>query len=141
MQTMIGEYRHNIDAKGRLAIPAKFREELGQSFVVCKGTDGCIFVYSQSAWDELEKKINSYPISTARQLQRFFLSSACDCQFDSQGRVLLPINLRQFATLQKEVAIIGVSGRAEIWDSQKWDDYNNNMTPEDILGAMEEIGF
>ena len=109
---MKGEFQHNIDAKGRLFIPAKFREELGKMFIITKGLDGCLFVYSASAWEVLEDNINQLPLSKSRNLQRFFFSSAADCVPDAQGRVLIPQNLREYAALQKEVTIIGVSGRA-----------------------------
>ena len=138
---MKGEYRHNVDAKGRLFIPAKLREELGSSFVVTKGLDNCLFLYSQPAWAVLEDKIRSLPLSRARDLQRFFFSSAADCELDGQGRILLPANLRAFAGLNKEAVIIGVSGRTEIWDAARWDEYNAAPTSAQVAQAMEEIGF
>ena len=138
---MKGEYFHTIDAKGRLIIPAKLREELSQSFVVTKGLDGCLFVYPQNAWQILEDKIKALPLSKSRDLQRFFFSSAIDCSLDSQGRILISQNLREYATLLKDVTIIGVSERAEIWNTAKFNAYNNNITPEQIEKAMEDIGF
>lgn len=138
---MRGEYQHSIDAKGRLFIPAKFRESLGAAFVVTKGLDGCLFLYSVQAWDILEDKINGLPMSKSRDLQRFFFSSAADCAPDAQGRVVIPQNLRQYAGLTKDVTIIGVSGRAEIWDTERWRQYNGALTPEAIAQAMEELGF
>ena len=138
---MKGEYFHTIDSKGRLIIPAKLREELSQSFVVTKGLDGCLFVYPQNAWQILEDKIKALPLSKSRDLQRFFFSSAIDCSLDSQGRILISQNLREYATLLKDVTIIGVSERAEIWDTAKFNAYNNNITPEQIEKAMEDIGF
>ena len=138
---MKGEFQHNIDAKGRLFIPAKFREELGKMFIVTKGLDGCLFVYSASAWEVLEDNINQLPLSKSRNLQRFFFSSAADCVPDAQGRVLIPQNLREYAALQKEVTIIGVSGRVEIWNTARWKAINEELTPESIAEAMEELGF
>lgn len=138
---MRGEYQHSIDAKGRLFIPAKFRENLGAAFVVTKGLDGCLFLYSIQAWNILEDKINGLPMSKSRDLQRFFFSSAADCAPDAQGRVVIPQNLRQYAGLTKDVTIIGVSGRAEIWDTERWRQYNGALTPEAIAQAMEELGF
>lgn len=138
---MRGEYQHSIDAKGRLFIPAKFRENLGAAFVVTKGLDGCLFLYSMQAWNILEDKINGLPMSKSRDLQRFFFSSAADCAPDAQGRVVIPQNLRQYAGLTKDVTIIGVSGRAEIWDTERWRQYNGALTPEAIAQAMEELGF
>ena len=138
---MKGEYFHTIDSKGRLIIPAKLREELSESFVVTKGLDGCLFVYPQNAWQILEDKIKALPLSKSRDLQRFFFSSAIDCSLDSQGRILISQNLREYATLLKDVTIIGVLERAEIWDTAKFNAYNNNITPEQIEKAMEDIGF
>lgn len=141
VQRMKGEYQHTIDTKGRLFIPAKFRDELGDSFIATKGLDNCLFLYPQREWEALEEKIRALPLSKSRGLQRFFLSSAADLELDSQGRVLLPASLRQFAGLVKDVTIIGVSGRAEIWDTAHWNDYNSEITTEDIAQAMEDIGF
>lgn len=138
---MRGEYQHNIDAKGRLFIPAKFRESLGSAFVATKGLDGCLFLYSMQAWSVLEDKINGLPMSKSRDLQRFFFSSAADCTPDAQGRVVIPQNLRQYAGLTKEVTVIGVSGRAEIWDTGRWLQYSGALTPEAVAQAMEELGF
>lgn len=138
---MKGEFQHNIDAKGRLFIPAKFREELGKMFIITKGLDGCLFVYSASAWEVLEDNINQLPLSKSRNLQRFFFSSAADCVPDAQGRVLIPQNLREYAALQKEVTIIGVSGRVEIWNTARWKAINEELTPESIAEAMEDLGF
>ena len=138
---MKGEYRHTIDAKGRLFIPAKLREELGERFVVTKGLDNCLFVYPMEDWHVLEDNIRALPMSKSRDLQRFFFSAAADSELDSQGRVLVPANLRAYAGLSKDVTIIGVSGRAEIWDSARWDAYNDDITTEDIASAMEDLGF
>ena len=138
---MKGEFKHTIDAKGRLIIPAKFREELGATFIVTQGMDNCLFIYPEEAWHILEDKINQLPISKARNLQRFFFSSAADVETDSQGRILLPQNLRQYAGLEKEVTVIGVSGHAEIWDTDRWNAYNDALTSDCIEDAMEDIGF
>ena len=138
---MKGEYQHSLDAKGRLFIPAKLREELGGCFVVTKGLDGCLFVYAQEEWEQLENKINSLPMSKSRDLQRFFLSSAADVNPDKQGRILLPNTLRRYAKLEKDVTIIGVSRRAEIWSTQVWEEYNEKITAADVEQAREELGF
>lgn len=138
---MKGEFQHSIDAKGRLFIPAKFREELGDSFIVTKGLDGCLFVYPRENWAVLEEKIRALPLSKSRNLQRFFFSSATDLELDSQGRILIPAGLRQYAGLAKDVTVIGVSNRAEIWDTTAWNQYNGDLTSESIADAMEDIGF
>lgn len=138
---MKGEYQHTLDAKGRLFIPAKLREELGDSFVVTKGLDQCLFLYPQAAWDALEQKIRQLPMSKSRDLQRFFLSSASDVTVDKQGRIVVPPVLRSYAALDHDVTVIGVSERAEIWDTQAWDAYNGRLDAASIAQAMEDLGF
>ncbi len=138
---MKGEFRHSIDAKGRLFIPAKLRDELGECFTVTRGLDQCLAIYPQAAWNALETRIQALPMSKARDLQRFFFSNAFDAELDSQGRILLPLGLRQYAGLQKEAVIIGAGGRAEIWDAARWAIYNEAITEERVIAAMEELGF
>ena len=123
---LIGEYHHNIDEKGRLIIPAKFREEIGNSFVVTKGLDGCLFVYSLVEWEKIINKLKTLPFTKkdARTFSRFFLASATVCEFDRQGRINLMNSLTLYAGLKKECAIIGVNDRLEIWDLDK---FNNLM--------------
>jgi len=122
----MGEYQHNIDPKGRLFIPARFREGLGDSFVITKGLDGCLFAYPRPEWDALEQKLKSLPFTKgdARAFVRFFFSGAAICEADKQGRILIPVSLREFARLEKDVVVIGVSSRVEIWAKSKWDEYN-----------------
>jgi len=136
-----GEYQHTLDAKGRLFIPAKLREQLGDSFVVTKGLDGCLFLYPQKAWDELEQKIRQLPMSKSRGLQRFFLSSAADVTVDRQGRIVIPTTLRSYANLERDVVVIGVGERAELWDARRWNAYTDDLDCESIAQAMEELGF
>ncbi len=136
-----GEYLHSIDSKGRLIVPAKLRDDLGENFVVTKGLDNCLFAYPLDSWKVLEDKIKALPLAKSRDLQRFYMSSATDCELDSQGRILISANLRKYASLTKSVTIIGVSERVEIWDTQRWEEYNNNITSESIEIAMEELGF
>jgi MraZ protein len=136
-----GEYQHTLDAKGRLFIPAKLREQLGDSFVVTKGLDDCLFVYPQEAWEELEQKIRQLPMSKSRSLQRFFLSSAADVTVDRQGRIVIPPVLRSYAKLERDVVVIGVGERAELWDARRWNAYTDDLDSESIAQAMEELGF
>ena len=138
---MKGEYRHTLDAKGRVSVPSKLRDELGDRFTVTKGLDGCIAAYPAAEWDALEAKIRALPMSKARDLQRFFFSAAFDAELDSQGRILLPANLRAFAGLGKEVVVIGAANHAEIWDAARWDGYNEEIDDARIESAMEELGF
>ena len=141
MTRMKGEFRHSIDAKGRLFIPARLRDELGEHFTVTRGLDKCLAIYPEAEWNVLEERIRNLPMSKARDLQRFFFSSAFDAELDSQGRILLPAGLRTYAGLTKEAVIAGVSNHAEIWDAARWDAYNDAITEERIVEAMEELGF
>lgn len=139
----MGEYNHTIDAKGRLIIPAKFREQLGEEFVVTKGLDGCLFVYPFEEWKTLEEKLKSLPLinKEARKFSRFFLAGAATCELDKQGRALIPGVLREFAQLDKEVVLAGVLGRVEIWDKEKWHENNDYDDMDDVAEHMEEFGF
>ncbi len=134
---LIGEYQHNIDQKGRVIVPAKFREDLGEHFYVTKGLDGCLFVLSAEEWARLQDKIKAMPISKARGLQRFFFSGAAEVEPDKQGRILIPQPLRDHAKLTKDVAVIGASSRAEIWDSAHWNEFNSTLTEDSIAEAMD----
>lgn len=136
---LIGEYQHNIDIKGRVAIPAKFRDDLGPQFYITKGLDDCLFVLPLSEWSRLEEKIRAMPISKARGLQRFFFSGAAEVQPDKQGRILIPQQLREHAKLNKEITLIGTLSRVEIWDSEKWKEFNSNLTQESIEDAMDML--
>ena len=133
---LIGEYHHNIDEKGRLIIPSKFREEIGNSFVVTRGLDGCLFVYSLVEWEKIVAKLKKLPFTKkdARTFMRFFLSAATVCEFDRQGRINLLNSLVEYANLKKECVVIGVNDRLEIWSLDK---YNNLM--EDNLEQLDEI--
>ena len=117
----MGEYNHTIDAKGRLIVPAKFREILGDNFIVTKGLDGCLFVYPNDEWTRFEEKLKSLPLTNknARQFTRFFLAGAAACEVDKQGRILLPQVLREFASLEKDVVLVGVASRIEIWSRNR----------------------
>ena len=141
----MGEYNHIIDAKGRLIVPAKFREILGDNFVVTKGLDGCLFVYSDKEWQAFEEKLKTLPLTNknARQFTRFFLAGAAQVEVDKQGRILLPQVLREFAGLEKEVVLVGVASRIEIWSKGHWDDcmtdYDADM--DEVAENMESLGF
>lgn len=141
----IGEYEHSVDAKGRLIMPAKLREEIGDKFVVTKGLDGCLFAYSQKEWTAFEEKLKTLPLTSknARDFTRFFLSGAVECEIDKQGRFLISGNLREFANLEKEVVIIGVNTRIEIWSKEKWQEYSQNDTinVDEIAENMTMLGI
>lgn len=121
----MGEYQHSLDAKGRLIIPAKFREELGEIAVMTRGLDNCLFLFPMPEWKVLEEKLKTLPLTkaTARQFVRFFFSGATECEFDKQGRIMIPPSLRDYAGVDKDVVVIGVSNRIEIWSRQRWEDY------------------
>lgn len=142
---LTGEFNHNIDAKGRLIIPSKFREILGEDFVITKGLDGCLFLYPNNEWKTFEDKLRTLPLTnkSARTFARFFLGSVDDGGLDKQGRVLISSPLRTFAGLEKEVVLVGMLDRVEIWDKAKWDE-NNAVVEEDmdnIASQMEELGL
>ncbi|WP_027107368.1 division/cell wall cluster transcriptional repressor MraZ [Ligilactobacillus ceti] len=119
----MGEYRHTIDSKGRMIIPAKFREELGTTFVVTRGMDGCLFGYPMDEWQVLEAKLKKLPLTKkdARAFVRFFYSAAIECELDKQGRINIPKALREHAQLTKKSVVVGVSDRIEIWSQERWD--------------------
>lgn len=141
----IGEYEHNIDTKGRVTMPVKLREDIGDTFIVTKGLDGCLFAYSQSEWKNFEEKLKSLPLTNknARDFVRFFLSGAIECEIDKQGRFLIPGNLRNYAKLEKETIIIGVGTRIEIWNKEEWDKYssNENISADEIAENMTMLGI
>ena len=132
----LGEYQHTIDLKGRLIIPARFREDLGNTFIITKGLDGCLFVYPFSEWSALEQKMRSLPFTKAdaRAFVRFFFAGAAECELDKQGRVLIPTPLREYADLGKEVVVAGIAHRVEIWSKNRWLDYTKQTS-----SIVEEI--
>ncbi|KJS01378.1 MAG: cell division protein MraZ [Peptococcaceae bacterium BRH_c4a] len=139
----IGEYQHSIDSKGRLFIPARFREGLGDTFILTKGLDGCLFVYPPKEWTAIEQKMRSLPFTKAdtRAFMRFFFSGATECDVDKQGRILIPSSLREYAGLEKETMIIGISSRVEIWSRQRWEEYSRtaSASAEQIAEKIEEF--
>ncbi|NJD02097.1 MAG: division/cell wall cluster transcriptional repressor MraZ [Ruminiclostridium sp.] len=140
-----GEFQHTVDPKGRVIVPSTFREELGEKFILTKGLDDCLFVYSKTEWSNLEAKLKTLPLSNkdARAFVRFFFSGAAECEVDKQGRILIPQNLRNYAGLEKDIYIIGVSTRVEVWDKAKWETYNGdeNLNPDSIAEKMSMLGI
>jgi mraZ protein len=138
-----GEYNHTIDVKGRLIVPAKFRESLGEGFTITKGLDGCLFVYSAKEWSIFQEKLSTLPLTNkkARQLIRFFVASADACELDKQGRILVPAALREFAGLEKDVVLTGMLNRIEIWNKTMWSEEQSDIDMDDIAEAMTELGF
>ena len=141
----IGEYEHSVDAKGRVIMPAKLREDIGEKFIVTKGLDGCLFAYSYEEWINFEAKLKTLPLTNknARDFVRFFLSGAVECEIDKQGRFLIPNNLRTYAILEKEIIIIGVGTRIEIWNREEWKKYSSdeNISADEIAENMTMLGI
>ncbi|MCI9635672.1 MAG: division/cell wall cluster transcriptional repressor MraZ [Hungatella sp.] len=135
----MGEYNHTVDAKGRLIVPSKFREQLGDEFVVTKGLDGCLFVYENTEWKILEEKLKKLPLTNAnaRKINRFFLAGAALCEVDKQGRILLPAVLREFAGIGKDAVMVGVGNRIEIWSKESWMSANVYDDMDEIAESME----
>lgn len=139
----IGEYSHSVDEKGRLIIPSKFREDLGSEFVVTKGLDGCLFIYGNAEWKVLEEKLCSLPLTNkdARAFARYMLAGAAQVELDKQGRILIPSVLRNFAELDKDVVLIGVGSRVEIWNRAKWDNASFDDNMDEIAEKMADLGI
>lgn len=140
-----GEYRHTIDAKGRVSIPAKFRNDLGNVFVISKGIgENCLFIFTLHEWRRLEEKIKKLPLTDkkARRFSRYLVGGSSECEIDKQGRVMLPQYLREYASLKKDAVLVGLSTRVEIWDAEEWDAYNDLSTQDsDIEDDMESLGI
>ena len=140
----IGEYNHTLDAKGRLIVPSKLRESLGERFFLTKGLDGCLSVYPQEEWETFTNKIHELPMTNkdARKFSRFF-HCCISHRYDVEGRILIPANLREFAKLEKEAVLVGVSNRIEIWNRDKWEEINDVDVDDmdDIAQHMEDIGI
>ncbi len=141
----MGEYQHSLDEKGRLIIPARFREDLGELFIITRGLDHCLFVYPLSQWKILEEKIRELPTSHAetRSFVRMFFSGAVETNLDKQGRVVLPQHLREHARIQKDVYVIGVSSKVEIWAKDNWESYATQaqQSYEAIAESIINIGI
>ena len=140
-----GEYSHTVDAKGRLIIPLKFREQLGEECIVTRGLDGCLFIFESGEWEAYEEKLRKLPMTNknARSFVRFLSGGATPCEFDKQGRVLLPATLRKFAGIEKDVILAGLPNRIEVWSEQKWNENNNyeEIDMDEIAGHLTELGL
>lgn len=136
---LYGEFQHNLDQKGRITVPLKFREDLGDKFYVCRGLDNCLTLYSEEKWQEVIVKVSSLPTAKAKSVQRFIFPGATDVEPDKQGRILLPASLREYASIDKEAIVAGVGDRAEIWNVETWRKYNSEQ--DDIEEIMGEFGL
>jgi MraZ protein len=138
----MGEFDHSIDAKGRIIIPSKFRDDLGEKFVITQGLDGCIFVYPESEWKAFVDKLEKLPgTKEARKLQRYFLARAAECEPDNQGRILIPAVLRECAGLEKDIVSVGVLNKIEIWSKERWESNNDYDDVDAIAEHMSEYGI
>ncbi len=145
MQGFIGEDYHSVDAKGRVIIPQKYREGLGDEFMLSKGLDGCLWIHPMEDWDEFSAKLKTLPMidKESRIFKRFFLSGATRCCLDKQGRILIPASLRTYAKIDKDAVLVGMDNRIEVWSRQQWDD-QNDISEEDMDKVSEhlaQIGF
>lgn len=139
---LIGEYQHSLDAKGRFNFAARLREQLGDQFMVTKGLgDPCLTVYSMEQWDKLSQKVMELPLAKAKRLQRVLFSGALLAEPDKQGRILLPQNLRDYAQLSKDIVVVGVGDRAEIWDRARWEETLSQMDAQQIEDDMADLDF
>ncbi|MFA5052595.1 MAG: division/cell wall cluster transcriptional repressor MraZ [Parcubacteria group bacterium] len=141
----IGEFQHNMDVKGRVAVPAKFRNQLSGGAIVTRGLDKCLFLFPVEEWNKLAEKIISFPLTAAnsRAFSRLMLAGASDCEIDAQGRILIPDYLRKYAGLEKEIVVAGLYNRAEIWDKNSWNAYKTETESrsEEIAEKMSELGL
>lgn len=140
---LYGEYRHNVDTKGRVFMPAKLREDLGNSFMLCRGIEGkrCLCIYSTEEWNRLDEKIRELPTMKASKVRRFLYAGAAKLDCDAQGRVLLPAPLREYAELKGEICILGMSTHLELWNSEAWAAESGDYTPESIGELVAELEF
>lgn len=140
---LFGGFDHKIDKKGRVFIPSAFREELGESFIICRGIYGkrCLCVYSAEQWNKLVEKIGTLPSSRSSTVKRFLYDGAFNVEFDTQGRILVPPTLREYAGFDSEVHIIGMDTNLEIWDTSLWSEEKEQNTLESISAVMEELDF
>ena len=140
---LTGEFNHSIDSKGRLIIPSKLRDSLGEHFVITKGMDGCLFLYPENEWEAFEEKLRALPLTNkdARAFSRFFVAGATMCELDRQGRILVPQTLREFAGLEKDVVLTGNLNRVEVWSKEKWSENCDYDDMDSIAASMESMGI
>jgi MraZ protein len=138
----MGEFDHSIDSKGRIIIPSKFREDLGDAFVITMGLDGCLFVYPNEEWQAFVNELSKLPgTKEARQLQRYFLAQAAECETDKQGRILIPAKLRESAALEKDIIFVGVLRKIVIWSKERWENNNDYDDVDAIAEHMSQYGI
>ena len=141
----MGEFHHNLDAKGRIIVPAKLREDIGENIIITRGIEDCLFVYSATEWTKVVSKLKTLPFTKkdARSFTRMFLSGATSLEFDKQGRVTIPNPLINYASLEKECVVVGVNDRLEVWAKDKWDSFVEGSREElsDLAESLFESNF
>ena len=140
---LFGGYQHTVDKKGRIFIPSKLRDELGEAFIICRGIYGkrCLCVYSNEEWNRLVEKIGTLPSTKSSEVKRFLYDGAFTVECDAQGRILIPNVLREYASLENDAHIIGMDTNLEIWNTELWNTENSKYTPESVASIMEELNF
>ena len=138
---LLGRYEHTVDAKGRVSVPARFREDLGERFVVTRGLDTCLALYSLDEWNVISEKLKQLPMSQTRDIQRYLFTGAFVTEIDAQGRMVIPQNLRTFAGITKDVVIAGLSSRAEVWDRETFNKAEESICADDVVELMSQLGF
>jgi MraZ protein len=141
MNHWVGNYQHTIDAKGRLFLPAKHREGLSEVIYMTRGLSGCIFLFSEQDWFDFIDQLGKMNFSEALSAQRYFAGNAGQSEIDSQGRIIIPQNLRKFANLEKDVTVVGLGNRLEIWDTTTWDNINNEITNDKVSEVLSKMNF
>ena len=141
MQDLYGQYNHSLDAKNRVSVPFRFRERLGEHFVITQGLNGCLFVFPEDEFQRLAEMLNSLPMAKGQALQHFFFSGAADVEPDKNGRVILPAHLKKYAGIDKDVVINGCGRRAEIWNEEEWNRRQAGLTAADVAAMMEELNI
>lgn len=138
---MLGSYRHTIDAKGRIFVPAKLRAQLGECFIAAAVMDHCVCLYSEAEWEKLQAGLSAMPMTKARKLQRYLSANAAEMQVDSQGRILLPRHLLEYASLEKDALVVGAGPRAEIWNPDAYEETMRSMTDDEVEAEFTNLGF
>lgn len=141
MKTLMGTYYQSMDVKGRMSFPVKFREIIGERFIVTRGIDKCLLVFSPEDFDALNEKFRGMPLAQGRDIIRFFTGSASETEADKQGRILVPQPLREWAGLEKDIVVLGLTDRCEIWDKTKWEERSSKIDDEALLQALEGVGI
>jgi len=144
MEGFIGEYYHSIDAKGRVIIPQKYRDDLGDLFFISKGLDGCLWISPEEEWNDFKSRLRELPTidKASRQFKRFFTAGAAECEFDRQGRILIPAALRKYAGIGKDVVLAGMDTRIELWSQERWEEVSNisDENMDEIAAHLTDLG-